>query len=95
VSLALSLALQSHVSDRFSHETELRARGNLTFPPDTDMLTIREWFNNYSRSEMRDIYIAVPTGVGRIAKGMAFSLELFIHVDRVSNIKFLTLSSEV
>ena len=56
----------------------------MTFPPDTDTLTIREWFNKYNHLETRDVYISLPPGVGKVAKGMAFSLELFIHVDRVS-----------
>lgn len=67
-----------------SEETELRGYGNISFPPDTDLLSLREWYNKYNQEGTRDMFIKVPTGLGKAARGTAFSLELFIHVDRVS-----------
>ncbi|KAM6501453.1 hypothetical protein JOM56_004467 [Amanita muscaria] len=71
-----------HTSDLQLNETELRARGNVAFPPDVLGLTLREWYNRYNRSETREVFLSFPTGMGKITKGAAFLLELFIHVDQ-------------
>lgn len=66
-----------------SGETELRGRNNMTFPLETDTLNIRQWYNTWNQPETREAYISIPTGVGKIGKGLGFCLELFIHFNRV------------
>ncbi|KAF7970555.1 hypothetical protein HWV62_23733 [Athelia sp. TMB] len=70
-----------HVTDLLVNETELRARNNITFPQDTDTLTIRKWYGIWNQPETRDAYITIPAGMGKIGKSLGFCLELFIDYD--------------
>jgi len=72
------------VTDCFHRdEVELRARTNITLQQDIDFVTLRQWFNKFNVTGMKEVYLKPPPGV-KNAKGSAFCLELFIHEDIVS-----------
>ena len=69
-----------------SDETELRVHGNLSLPPDDCLLTLRKFYNRYNQEGTCDMFIKVPAGLNKVAKGSSFSLELFINMERVTGI---------
>ena len=63
-------------------EVELRGQNNIALSENVDMETLRSWYNFHNVVGSREAYLKNPVGV-RGAKGGAFSLELFVHEDRV------------
>ncbi|KAF4568636.1 hypothetical protein EYR36_010649 [Pleurotus pulmonarius] len=73
--------VSKHISNLRLDETELRAKGNMALHPDDDALTIRQWYNKNARAEIRNAYIAIPTGMGKGTKGTSFAVEIFVDMD--------------
>ena len=70
-----------------SEETELRAPNNVMLEPGHKGLSLRQWYNSVNTDETRAIYVKVPMGKDKgISKGSSFTLELFIHVNKVSTL---------
>ena len=65
----------------------MRAPNNYVFPADDLVVTVAQWYQKYSSSEYRDMYIVIPRSVQRKGKGNlklpAFSVELYINVGQV------------
>jgi hypothetical protein len=71
------------ITDRFYRdEVELRARTNIALQHNIDFITLRQWYNIFNVTGIKEVYLKPPPGV-KNAKGSAFCLELFIHEDIV------------
>jgi hypothetical protein len=66
----------------FSDEVEIRAHKNVALSPAVDFVTLRQWYNQHNVAGVREVYLKTPAGI-KGGKGSTFSLELFIHEDRV------------
>lgn len=51
--------------------------------PGIDFVTLCQWYNQQNVARVREVYLKTPAGI-KGGKGSTFSLELFIHKDRVS-----------
>lgn len=72
------------ITDCYSRdEVELRARTNIALQQNIDFITLRQWYNIFNVTGIKEVYLKPPPGV-KNAKGSAFCLELFIHEDIVS-----------
>lgn len=69
----------------YSDKVEFRGQNNLTLPADVDDYSLRTFYNKYNVVGSREAFLKNPVGM-KGAKGGAFTLELFIHEDRVSTI---------
>ena len=67
---------------------EIRAHNNVTLAPTIDFVTLRQWYNQHNVAGAKEVYLKTPTGI-KNGKGSMFSLELFIHEDRVSQVQFV------
>jgi hypothetical protein len=72
------------ITDHFYRdEVELRGRTNIALQPNIDFITLRQWYNIFNVTGMKEVYLKPPPGV-KNARGSAFCLELFVHEDIVS-----------
>ncbi|KAM5532479.1 hypothetical protein V8D89_013832 [Ganoderma adspersum] len=65
-------------------ETSLHAPNNYVFPADNFVMTVAQWYQEYSCPEYRDTYIVLSKQTQRKgkqnSKSYAFSVELYIHI---------------
>lgn len=62
---------------------EIRGYKNVALSPTVDFLTLCQWYNQHIVAGVKEVYLKTPAGI-KGGKGSTFSLELFIHEDRVS-----------